>query len=984
MKKIILIISFITVRIFASSELYYKAFDFYNKGNFNEAYNLFCKIDLTSNADLEKVASIKYYKADCLLKSNMVDAAISEYEDYVRTSRYSFFYEEALYKLGTVYFNLKQYEKARLKFKEIPASKKYFDNLGTSYYLVGQSYFLEKKYDSAVVYLQKALENRKTNKYIPNTYYSIAYSYELSGLNNDAVKFYDQLLTFYRNSDLAASAQIRIGVCYYNLKDFDNSIVELKDTLIYKLPKKTQIEAFYVMGNAYYQLKEFENSVQTLQNTLKVFPGNYLSKEIRYTLAWSYFQQKKYNDAFKLFNLLSKYNDTISSNALFWSGECKKYDNKFSEALSYYETYLEHYPAGEYVEESQIQIATIKMVKKEYKASSDVLIQLLNAGKKESRAKALVLLGELHAQQKKFNIAKNYFDAAIKMSEIETNIKNRALLGSAVCAYQNSQYDAGATYLQELYSKYPNFEKDMVSFYLAEIFFAKGDYNSALKFYGNVNDKNFQPDVTYGRAYCYYNLKDYENSRYQFEDYLKKNSSTDKTIDAQLRLADCFYATRKYTEANNIYSEVFNKKSGNLNDDYTYYQYAQSLYRAGNFQAAIEEFDKFQKKFPKSEYIDESMYLVGWIYSQKAEYTKAIQSYEKVLAKYNESTIIPIVLNSVGDCYYNLENYDTSASYYKRVLDKFPGSSYALNAAGGIIYAFTAKNNVSTGTQIIKNFLAANPLLSNKEQIAIKVPEAFYNSGDYEQAYKEYGVFVDSFKNCSLVSNALYWKAKSAIALKNIDDAKIYLKVVVDTFMSTEFGIDAAVELGKLYHKDKDFDTEIKIYDKAIAHMPDNEKIAEIVYKKGQALLSKGDISEATATFNDIIIYYDQSPFVANAKYELALLEMSRKNYNSSDKLLRELSTGQTDDVGVKAQFNLGISLMEQSKYNDAISAFVRIINVFTEFDDWVTRSYMKLGECYVSLSDIQKARDMYQKVVSRNTNDEYTKEAQKKLKQLK
>ena len=74
---------------------------------------------------------------------------------------------------------------------------------------------------------------------------------------------------------------------------------------------------------------------------------------------------------------------------------------------------------------------------------------------------------------------------------------------------------------------------------------------------------------------------------------------------------------------------------------------------------------------------------------------------------------------------------------------------------------------------------------------------------------------------------------------------------------------------------------------------------------------------------------------------------------------------------------------MEQDKIVDAISAFVRVRSVFSGYDEWYTKSLLKLGDCYTKLNDKAKAKEMYQAVVKRHPQDELGKEARDKIKKL-
>jgi len=79
----------------------------------------------------------------------------------------------------------------------------------------------------------------------------------------------------------------------------------------------------------------------------------------------------------------------------------------------------------------------------------------------------------------------------------------------------------------------------------------------------------------------------------------------------------------------------------------------------------------------------------------------------------------------------------------------------------------------------------------------------------------------------------------------------------------------------------------------------------------------------------------------------------------------------------------LGVTLLETKKYNDAITALVRVGTNFPNYDEWVTRSYTSLGDCYEKMKDYSKAKEMYRLVISTHKGDDLGKEAQAKLRRV-
>jgi TolA-binding protein len=91
-----------------------------------------------------------------------------------------------------------------------------------------------------------------------------------------------------------------------------------------------------------------------------------------------------------------------------------------------------------------------------------------------------------------------------------------------------------------------------------------------------------------------------------------------------------------------------------------------------------------------------------------------------------------------------------------------------------------------------------------------------------------------------------------------------------------------------------------------------------------------------------------------------------------------------TDDLGAKAQYHYGLSLFEQRKYADAVSALVRVRTIFSQYEPWISRSYLLMGDCYVKMNDKRQAEEMYRVVVTKHKGNELGEEARQKINKLK
>lgn len=991
MKKIksiiIVCIVLITVSVKAQSvsDIYSEAMNAYRANDYTKCYTLFDKFFNSYNQYDELYASAKYYSADALLNLEKNDAAANNFEYLVRNFRNTNFRELSLYKLGMIYFEKKEFERAKDRLKTLIADYPSSEFLGNSLYWIGEANLSEGKYDEAIETFLQSITERKNNKYVAHSMYSLAFAYEKIDKYDDAVGYYDKLLSFYPDSPLASEAQIRIGICYFKLKDYDSSILELNNPLISSLPSDQIAQALYLSANAYFKVKEYDNAEKTYLEILDKFPKSNIFQDVRYALGWTYFLQKKYEDAYKIFDKLSERKDSIAPKATYWKGEAKRYLGEENEALKIYEVFLQKYPDNPVRYNVNFQIGAILFNQGKYDLAEKYLKPIFTADDDQLKSKALALAGEIKLNKKEYNAAINLFEDALKIEGIDIEKKNRALFGLAISYYYMKDYNKSLRYFADLEKRAPKFESDKVNFYEGEIKFEKENYQEALNYYSKVDpaDPDLGPLVIYSKGYCCYNLKDYENAIYYFSEFVRRTHYNDRQLDARLRMADCYFVNRNYASAGKIYQDIFKNAKSIPNADYAYFQYAQSLFKAEKYSEAITEFTTLRNRYPKSQYADQSLYFIGWINFQQGKFYDAIRSYKNVMSVYPSSALGPLLEYSIGDSYYNMGNYDSAIVSYTKVLDSYPSSTYVLDAVNGIQYSYIAKNEPEKAAAIINDFVQKNGRQNFADQLFFKKGEIFYGQKHYDKAKASYSEFISLYPNSHLIPDAYYWLGKCCQSLNRQDEAIRYYETVVKSYPSNQLAANAVIETGTIYNSQKKYDKAVALYDQVINHLGGSSKAAEIIFAKGLSLSAKGDAAGASSAFSEVTQHYAGTIFADKSKIELGVICVNQKNYDDAISYFKSLSENRNDDLGAKAQFYLGLSLFETKKYTEAIPALVRVGTIFPNFDEWVTRSYIKLGDCYEKMKDPVKAKEMYRLVISTHKGDVFAKEAQTKLRNV-
>ncbi len=960
--------------------------DAYNNQIYSDAQKIFQKVIDEYGVQDELYASARFYSANSLLKMGKRDESIPLFEFIVNNIVWSKFREESLINLGLIYFAEKRFASSRKNFLSLMYDYPENEYVGSAMYWIGESYVEEGKHDEAVDFFTKAIEDKSGNTYRDHSLYALASVYEKQEDYINAVKYYDQLLTYYPNSSLATQAQVRIGVCYYHLKDYQTSILELNNPIINDLPDEHLAEALYLLANSHYRVEEYDDAAQTYSEITRRFPETKIHRIAQYGLAWSLFQQSNYSEAYTVFNNLSEGEDTIAIKSFIWKGESKRYSGDLKEALIIFEDFLRRYPNDPSVPVVENLIGLIYFEQNNFDLSSKHLMNATSSDDPVVRAKAFTMIGEIEMRKKNYIKARGNFEPAVKITQAENKVHLRALLGLGVSLYHLGEFENALGNLREAENIDPAFEQDKINFYMAESYFSLSKYQEALSRYSSIQstEDEYTRQVLYSKGYSYFNLGSYDNAAYQFAEFIEQYPNDSRAMDAKLRLADSYFGSKNYAAASKIFKQIFQSGSFSSDDPYTYYQYAQALYKSGETNSAINEFRSLQQKFPSSKYAESSLFTIGFIRFQNGEYEESIEDYRNVLHVYKNSSLAPAVYYSIGDAYFNLGNYNSAIENYQIVLSRYPSSEYVYDAINGIQYCYVAMDDPESAVELIDNFTAQNPNLKFSDQIFFKKGEIYYSQRDYHNAKASYQEFLIKYPKSSFVPEAYYWLGKSSQNLKQDDEAISFFNKVFESYPNSESAAVAVIELGKLYEVNEDYQSSITLLEKASVSLKDSPRFPEILFLKGTAYIKANDFQKAYSTFEELAMYHRETLFADKAKFEMGMIDLAAQRHSVADRHFLEVAEKRTDDLGAKSQYHYGLSLYEQNKITESISALVRVKTVYSIYDEWVSRSYLLLGDCYVKLNENRKAEEMYRVVIAKHKGDELGEVARQKINNIK
>jgi len=110
------------------------------------------------------------------------------------------------------------------------------------------------------------------------------------------------------------------------------------------------------------------------------------------------------------------------------------------------------------------------------------------------------------------------------------------------------------------------------------------------------------------------------------------------------------------------------------------YLKAFGFYSANNFPAAIEGFEAFLKRNPKSEFAANASYWIGECYYSQSDLVKARASFQRTVDNYPKSSKMPDAMLKLGYTLAAMKEKNKAQAVFEGLIKSYPGSPAAVKA----------------------------------------------------------------------------------------------------------------------------------------------------------------------------------------------------------------------------------------------------------------------------------------------------------------
>ncbi|MCV9386170.1 tetratricopeptide repeat protein [Reichenbachiella ulvae] len=929
---------------------------------------------VAARGEFESIKAKRYLiESEFFVASSAVRAGQDDGEyliqKFVDTYPYHHYAKGAYADLGNYYFDRGNYSEALKNYE-----KSQDDYNPELYFKRGYCHFSIGNYQKAKVSFSK-LEGTFTS-YEKDAAYFQGYMRYNDGQVEEALPY---LESGFESEDFGVAAFELYVSGLYSMKRYKQLIQLIED----KPEKKSQsllnfyADAFYVLGKYKKAAEEYEGLFQNYhrsRNEVNYYKAGYSNYKLgNKTVAEEQLKRSAVAD------------DTVGAYASYYLGVLYHEDGNLPFAVTSFENTTKY--DTRLKEDAYYQLAKALMEVPNYERAIEVISEYLEVYPDAVYKSATgEMISMAYALTDNYDLALQYIESRSVLTNQMKRTYQRVSFLKGMALYNDKKFDQALKVFQK--SLIHDMDSDVTQnayYWAGECLALLGREEESLFYYRSViNDgSDLYLKAIYSKAYALFNIQEYAEAQLAFQDFEKKyNSAVNKKYlgDAYLRMGDCSFALKKYSQSITYYKKA--ESAGNKKLGEIYYQIGLMYRYLDNPSDAKTYFNKIIKDVPNSDRMDNAYYQLAKIEFEKGEAAKAIDLYRSFSNKFPNSEIVPFALLDQAVAYDNIGQAEACVNNYKQILDRFPRHETAKSALLGL----QQKSNQSkfdNFQQYLARYKSANPNSEALENIEFETAQGHYYNQKYQVAIQSLQEFIKDYPNSSLIVTARYLIAdsyyrmddseaalKSFYAIEREKDFSRHTKVL-HRIASLEAEKGNVVISNQYYHMMKSSTTSAKNIIFAETGLMENfsqmEDYDSAIYY-GQSLLSNaraGVLVEASANLIVGKALFEQE------KFEEALVHLLPLVGNSPD------------ERGAEAYLFISKIYYQKKQYEKALESLFSLTNNFKNYEYWQSEAFLLMADIYIETDEIFQAKATLNSLIEHASMEEIKFRAQSKLDQI-
>jgi TolA-binding protein len=448
---------------------------------------------------------------------------------------------------------------------------------------------------------------------------------------------------------------------------------------------------------------------------------------------------------------------------------------------------------------------------------------------------------------------------------------------------------------------------------IAASYFAKTDYDNAVKYYGRFQDRDQgrtqNTQDSYQIGYTFYKVGNYAQASTELEKLVEQKDIYSQS--GNYTLGDVFLKMNNKQSARNAFLNASRLTYDKQLQEDALYEYAKLSYELDFNTDALAATRLYLKNYPRSRRNDEMKVLLGEELLNSRNYKEAVDILEPIPNKSQSAQI----------AYQKVTYYRGLEFYNERAFE---------NAIG--IFLRSLKNPVDSKTEALTTYWMA---------------ESMYEVRKYTESVETFEQFLamPEAKETDVANYANYALAYAAFYGEQYKKAANYFeKFLAGDVKDASTQNDAITRIGDSYFVLKSYGKALEYYNRIIAMHNQGEDYA--LFQRGMIQGLQGSLDTKISTLNDVLNKFPNSDYADDASFEIAYTYFLK-----------------TDGDKAKTDLQAMIQKYPRSSYVPRALVTIGLIDYNAGSDDLAVESFKKVIQDYSSTDEAKQALKQIEKI---------------------
>lgn len=384
--------------------------------------------------------------------------------------------------------------------------------------------------------------------------------------------------------------------------------------------------------------------------------------------------------------------------------------------------------------------------------------------------------------------------------------------------------------------------------------------------------------------------------------------------------------------------------------------------------------------YPKSNMVSDVNMAVANTYMADEKFTDAIPYLGKILEAKDAENLKPSALLKLGLSYYNINNNAAALKYYQQLIGDYPQSTEAEEALANVKSIYVEDGKPKEYVALMKE--NGNDVSdSEADSLTYTAAELKYTGNDCKAAIEAFSNYLSLYPEGSRALEANFFRSEC------YDKNKEWQKALpgyeyVNANGPNRFFEKATGEAARIsYFELKDYAGAKKYFESLLAGSSSQDLQLEALRGLVRCYYQLKDYAQANEVAKTLLT----KKAISTDDKSIAFLVLGKSHQQNNacvDAISAFKSCAAINKTawGAEARYEIAVCQFTMNNLAAAEKAALAVTKETSSYDNWVTKSYILLGDIFMQQKDYFNARSTYESVAKNSIIPELKAEAQEKL----